>query len=357
MSISTREHEPSGLAFDPRPYLRDYHQLINEFGEAEGRRILADQIGVELLTHVAELERVKVYPYYYLIRDGVLVKNSEDNSVPIRQMFEGQTSVVANLWREVMIPRLEQMPVGASAFSLSAKADYGIHEGEYDFAYFFFKERESRIACFGIELDLSKSEQGEIINRQFKKMEIPGMMLSENPSPNEVRSQAIFYEPGEFDSISEAFTKVVGESLNELRGSYGLADRDEFERYVEEEIARMMKDQMWTQEIAKEIVEKLRRGEEEEMWKIVSDAQMEVIRRDSPWLIYQAMARGQDKIMLPCGAVQMNFDLEFTAGDSLVEGGAEKKKCVTCPFCHQTVDAIVTSTKIICPKCGAEADR
>ena len=53
----------------------------------------------------------------------------------------------------------------------------------------------------------------------------------------------------------------------------------------------------------------------------------------------------------------MNFDLEFTAGDSLVEGSTEKMKCVTCPFCNKTVDAIVTSTKIICPECGAKADR
>lgn len=30
-------------------------------------------------------------------------------------------------------------------------------------------------------------------------------------------------------------------------------------------------------------------------------------------------------------------------------------ECVTCPFCHETVDAIVTSTKIKCPKCKAEA--
>lgn len=28
--------------------------------------------------------------------------------------------------------------------------------------------------------------------------------------------------------------------------------------------------------------------------------------------------------------------------------------CVTCPFCHETVDAIVTSTKIKCPKCKEE---
>lgn len=28
--------------------------------------------------------------------------------------------------------------------------------------------------------------------------------------------------------------------------------------------------------------------------------------------------------------------------------------CVTCPFCHETVDAIVTSTRIKCPKCEAE---
>lgn len=32
-------------------------------------------------------------------------------------------------------------------------------------------------------------------------------------------------------------------------------------------------------------------------------------------------------------------------------------KCVKCPFCHETVDAIVTSDKIKCPSCNAEVSR
>ena len=32
-------------------------------------------------------------------------------------------------------------------------------------------------------------------------------------------------------------------------------------------------------------------------------------------------------------------------------------KCVKCPFCHETVDAIVTSDAIKCPSCNKEAKR
>lgn len=35
----------------------------------------------------------------------------------------------------------------------------------------------------------------------------------------------------------------------------------------------------------------------------------------------------------------------------------ETMKCVTCPFCSETVDAIVTQSKIICPKCNKSADK
>jgi len=34
-----------------------------------------------------------------------------------------------------------------------------------------------------------------------------------------------------------------------------------------------------------------------------------------------------------------------------------KMECVTCPFCHKTVDAILTSDKIKCPECKAEVSR
>lgn len=36
---------------------------------------------------------------------------------------------------------------------------------------------------------------------------------------------------------------------------------------------------------------------------------------------------------------------------------SNKMKCVTCPFCKNTVDAIVTSTKIKCPSCAEEVSR
>ncbi len=32
-------------------------------------------------------------------------------------------------------------------------------------------------------------------------------------------------------------------------------------------------------------------------------------------------------------------------------------KCVTCPFCKSTVDAVVTEKTIACPKCKVEVQR
>jgi hypothetical protein len=36
---------------------------------------------------------------------------------------------------------------------------------------------------------------------------------------------------------------------------------------------------------------------------------------------------------------------------------AESLLCVTCPFCHQTVTAILTKENITCPKCRASVNR
>lgn len=46
--------------------------------------------------------------------------------------------------------------------------------------------------------------------------------------------------------------------------------------------------------------------------------------------------------------------LKENSGESTSSG---EMKCVTCPFCSQVVDAIVTSDKISCPSCGKSASR
>ena len=63
----------------------------------------------------------------------------------------------------------------------------------------------------------------------------------------------------------------------------------------------------------------------------------------------EAAARG--KVYRGCG-------LEIEASDELAELGYgnkkednEEGKCVTCPFCEETVDALITKTHISCPKC------
>lgn len=45
---------------------------------------------------------------------------------------------------------------------------------------------------------------------------------------------------------------------------------------------------------------------------------------------------------------------------TITEKVAEEKdylRCVNCPFCKQTVDAILTKTTIACPKCEVVVDR
>lgn len=41
--------------------------------------------------------------------------------------------------------------------------------------------------------------------------------------------------------------------------------------------------------------------------------------------------------------------------DDMLKADPNLMKCVRCPFCTETVDAILTDTQIICPKCHATA--
>ncbi len=43
-------------------------------------------------------------------------------------------------------------------------------------------------------------------------------------------------------------------------------------------------------------------------------------------------------------------------GEELVQE-KDFMRCVKCPFCHETVDAILTPTTIACPSCKVEVAR
>jgi hypothetical protein len=43
--------------------------------------------------------------------------------------------------------------------------------------------------------------------------------------------------------------------------------------------------------------------------------------------------------------------------DHMLEEQPDLMRCVTCPFCKQTVDAILTPTSISCPKCKVTVKR
>ena len=43
--------------------------------------------------------------------------------------------------------------------------------------------------------------------------------------------------------------------------------------------------------------------------------------------------------------------------DEMLKDNPNLMKCVRCPFCTNTVDALVTETHIICPTCNATARR
>lgn len=43
--------------------------------------------------------------------------------------------------------------------------------------------------------------------------------------------------------------------------------------------------------------------------------------------------------------------------DHMLEQDPDLMRCVTCPFCKETVDAILTPTSISCPKCKTVVQR
>lgn len=360
-----------GLAYDVSHDIRRYRELKEDYGEREARRLLTEEMSVDLLTHFGELGgetgRIGYFSYRYLFNeDGELVEDTEAQK-PIREMFEEQKSVVADLWNDWMIPFFEESAVGGSAFTLSAKRD-GDYEGKYDYVYFFQKESETEILCFGLELDLSKREQAAVLNRQYRKNGQLWMLLDDDPSSEEIKGRALFYPPGYFKSHTHAYVDIVGEAIGKQRSEeYRLSSSDEFLLYVRGEEDKLHRKKSWIEELARGTAHRISEGTNAgELQSSISEVQRQEIMAYEPTLLIDAQQHGRSEIVLPCGIVEINtnsgglssqMDLKETVGDGLIEGSTSVMKCVECPFCKKTVDAIVTSKKIKCPECKSEADK
>lgn len=345
----------TGKAYDADFNVRYFQEFLTAgYGEDEIRQHLSERIAIELLTHFAELEEVKVFSWNYLINtDGEI---TEDTVIaqPLKKYYQSGRSLEDDLWLKVMIPGLEDLAIGGSAFSLSAKKDNAKLEGAYDFAYFFQKIDEKKIICFGINLDLSKQEQATIINNQLVEQGRILELLTAKPLCEEVRSRPFFFPPGKFASIEQAFLKLIAEPLKKLRGDYPLDSQEKFSFFVETQLAKTQKRRPKALRLAERLTEGIIAGQINILSSMIGFEQKEILWQIAPQMMLEYLQEGRREVVLPCGTVELDFDLKITTGDNLMELTIKTLKCVECPFCHQTVDAIVTASKIKCPKCNAE---
>jgi len=351
MAAPSSEKEPFRLAYEAGHDVHRYQELLEEHDNPqEVQRLLTEEVAVDFLTHVAELKRTRVFSYFYRISlAGELVENSTAEK-PIRDMFlavDESEFPESSFWLEEMIPGLETMPVGGTAFTLSAKREdqesalnsLGGFEHGYDFGYFFLKIARGKIACYGIELDLTHDERREIVNRQLKQAGRDDLLAAQADFA-QIRKRAVFYELGRFDSISKAFVEIVGKVLTETRTSFDLHEIAAVDNFIAVETRKLEASQKLADQLAARLVARIAAGDSVlSVQRIVAQEQERILWEYYPHLVREAWLSGQNHIMLPCGGVSVDFDLRFTAGDSLMEATATRDysfdKSGTCRICHQ----------------------
>lgn len=336
LPTSSFDHQP-GQAYDISRDIDRYHQLRQTYSDVDSRRILLDEMTIDLMTHFAELNRVGGFSYRYRIIDSTLVEDSL-TAKPITEMFYGQDGVVAQLWRESIIPTLELMPVDSTVFTYSARQN-GKFEGGYDYAYVFRKVDEQTIHCNGLELVLSRSEQAAILNRIYRESNQLHLLLTSNPDGDDVRSRAFYFPPGEFNSISDAYSQIIGQVIRPLRDKWSLETSSDYEIYLQAQEKALLLHHNRSQQLASSIIQdlgiiplatqklKLATEQNRDLWRLY------------PNLMEQATLEGYNHVLLPCGFVDISSglstgDLRFTAGESLVETTAWSYHTGTCRHCH-----------------------
>lgn len=352
--------EQTRLAFDVSRYVGQYEQLVSEYGDKEARAMMLVRVKQEMMTYLGELAGVGYFAYAYQIDEtGELVEDSSAQR-PLREIMAAFPSVESTMWQEQMIPMLEWLPVGASAFAMSVRKPEEVVEGSHDYAYFFIKTDTQTIEASALELNLTTTQSRAILNRQ-----IGHEFLDENSSWEVMRSQAFFYPQDYYSNPSHALVDIVGGGLvgqvpDELKTPSRL------ESYFSQQQQLLKQDKQTAFYEAGRVVDGLAKRDSASLIQAdLAAIEQAIMLREYRDLITQALDWGMEAIVLPCGLVNLqspaiqDFSVTSPVMASMGEGVVSLMECVECPFCHQTVDAIVTATKIKCtnPTCLAEVDK
>ncbi len=341
------------LAYDVRADLDRYEDLKNDYGEEKAALMLREEMRSDMKSHFAELgsenNRIKLFEYEYVILEDGQLRESEGGKDLVSKMFVGQENeILGDLWLSHIIPFLEDARVGQSAFTLSVKSN-SIFEGLYDFGYFFIKTSENTVKCTGVELDLSRVEQREIINEQLRSQRAPEQaMLKSEFDWREARGRVIFYEEDEHISFEEMFLSILGRKVSLLRGNYELGDEKKLEIFVKDQRNRME----GVVEEADEVVENmlLKISMQRSIREIDEDlkiGQMNYLMKNDPELLWEARERGY--VILACGII--NIDKGLDVGNEK-SWNYHNGTCKCCGCCNVEVGPCE-----ICKKCEEKFDK
>jgi hypothetical protein len=253
-----------------------------------------------------------------------LIKDAA-SEMPIKEMFVGLSDAASRLWRERLIGVLEEMPVGAMATTLSSRQDGQQFEGVYDFLYVFHKVDKNTIWAYGLGAQLNRFEQVAVNNTQAVVARNNWLLLDTGATADEIRGRAFAYPPDWFDSPMALYTWLF-ESAGILK------DQNEIQTQFDVAALRQADKLVAMRPVAEEMVEHIFLGHSTQ--RLVQREQMRQL-----WLAYpDEMGGWRDRgllgVMLPCGWVDLGFDLGMTAGDGLLmtSFGVEcvQKKCRRC---------------------------
>jgi hypothetical protein len=349
-----------GKAYELKADLLRLRELEQTHSPETARQLLLEEMTADLLTHFSELNRVGAFSYYYRLHQGQLVEDSQAQK-PIKDMFANQDGVIANLWLEHIIPTLENMPVGSSLFTYSARQD-GAYEGGYDYAYIFQKIDSATIESTGIELVLTKSEQAAVINQLHLHTNTSLSLLTDHPDPDDIRSRAFWFPPDFYTAPTNAFSQIIGQVVKDMRPDWQLDSPNAFAGYLNTQKQAAQNHYFKAARLAASLLNDLDTVPLPILEKKLIRQQQHDLYNQYADTIQAALERGETQVLLPCGFVDIGIglesgDLRFSAGTGLIETQESVMRCVTCPFCKKQVDAILTPTHIVCPKCHAQAER
>jgi hypothetical protein len=366
------------LAFDVGDGLSRVDRLSDSLSFTERMQVVEQDEIEQMVAHLAEVGKLKVYPYRQVVRQGMLgsevVIDGDDGSKlrvfrrvvdflkaqVIKHPDDARGKMVLDLFSGEIEPFVGQMNIGDTIAFFSPPNIGGKFEFEYGFLYMYRMVGEeagvSEFECRSVMLDIGWDDYFAVMEGHHARLISEG----KGGGAERIMGGIVRFFGDETNDVSE----ICHEVLRPLFDSDGMltlfGERTEvstwFRRKVSEYWVFRQKSLNWLKK--EDVTEAFVSGDVKRMREILSQAQLMVLADYQPSLYDEVLGQidtwGFAQVMLACGLLSFGFGFGSDLNMAIMGIGDWENYLWICEKCghHNQINTFTGDLKEYCEGCG-----